>query len=75
MGATVVEWPDQGTLTENSSKLIERTTMRLLQFEERFGMTSEAMEQRAATGELDETREIASWLMALETLRLLERGR
>ncbi len=47
---------------------------RICDFERRYEMTSTTMEARLADGALDETADIASWLIALDARRRM-RGR
>ena len=51
---------------------VQRTRERLLEFEQRFGMTSEDFEQRFSARELDESLEFIEWMGEIKTLRLLE---
>ena len=51
---------------------IERTRQQLAAFESRFGITTEDMEKRLKSGEMEETLDTIDWCMELEALRLLE---
>ena len=51
---------------------IERTKQQLAAFESRFGITTEDMEKRLKSGEMEETLDTIDWCMELEALRLLE---
>jgi hypothetical protein len=47
---------------------------RIRSFESQYEMTSDQMRARVAGGQLSETRDIASWLMALDVRRRLRAG-
>jgi hypothetical protein len=51
---------------------VQRTRVRLAEFEQRFGLTSDEFERMFAARELDESLDFIEWLGEIKTLRLLE---
>jgi hypothetical protein len=47
----------------------------IARYETTYGYVSADVPEALSEGTLDETPEVAEWLVAIETLRLLERGR
>jgi hypothetical protein len=62
---------------ENEKKIVllglQRTQVRLAEFEQKHGLTSEEFERRLNASELAETVEFSEWRMEIGMLKLLER--
>lgn len=67
-------WPDAAALKENGRRLRERMEAEVQVYETRYELPSGRLKAALKEGRITETYEICRWLMAIETLRALDRA-
>ncbi len=72
-GMTPIADRDEGALEENRRRLIREFRREAARYERRYEMPSSQVQTALAEGRLQETAEIAAWLLVLAALVLLSR--
>jgi hypothetical protein len=73
MAVQDVVWTNDELLEQNRHRLIKQLRGKLNTFQARYEIASDQVETAIAKGLLKETAEVCEWVIALHTLRILER--
>jgi len=68
---TRIEWPSEEQALKNAERMRARLETKLAAYEKRYGVRSAAVLSLVQQGKLAETREVSSWLFAIDALESL----
>lgn len=71
---TRIEWPSEEQALENAERMRVRLAARLAAYEKRYGVRSVDVLSLVQRGQLTETHDVCSWLMAIDALESLGGG-